>query len=341
MSLFKKPVDFLAIGDIAVDAFIKLKDAHINCKLNNEDCEICMKFGEKIPYELDAIIRGVGNAANAAVAAARLGLSSAIISNVGKDERGKECIEQLKKNGVSTDYVYTEAGKKTNYHYVLWYGTERTILVKHENFVYSLPIRPGRTPPKWIYLSSLSAEAENASDFYDKITDYLEKTPSVKLAFQPGTFQIEQGIDRLKKVYAKTEVFAANIEEAQRVLGTDESDRDIKSLCGRLTAMGPKIILLTDGPIGAYLFDNDRLYMIPPYPDPKPPYERTGAGDAFSATFVAALAIGKTPIEAFTWAPINSASVVQYIGSQQGLLTREKLEEWLAKAPADYGPTEI
>src|ERR1035437_2594130 len=83
MSLFKKPYDFIAIGDIAVDAFIKLKDAHVNCKLNNEDCEICMKFGDKIPYEFDAIVPGVGNSANAAVVAARLGLRTAIIGNVG------------------------------------------------------------------------------------------------------------------------------------------------------------------------------------------------------------------------------------------------------------------
>ena len=53
MSLFQKPYDFIAIGDIGIDAFIKLKDAHVTCKLNNEDCEICMKFGDKIPFEFD------------------------------------------------------------------------------------------------------------------------------------------------------------------------------------------------------------------------------------------------------------------------------------------------
>jgi ribokinase len=345
MSLFSKPLDFLAIGDIAVDAFIRLKDAHINCKLNNEDCEICMKFGDKIPYEFDAVVPGVGNAANAATAAARLGLRSAIVGNVGKDQWGKKCIESLEKNGVSGKYIDIQSGKKTNYHYVLWYGAERTILVKHENFAYSLPIRLGRIPaPKWIYLSSMAA---SSAGFYDKIADYLEKNPNVKLAFQPGTFQMELGVEKLKRIYARTEVFAVNIEEAQRILRANETDRDIKSLCERLVSLGPKMILLTDGPNGAYLFiknkndANSKLYSMPIYPDPKPSYERTGAGDAFSSTFVAALALGKTPIEALTWAPINSASVVQYIGAQKGLLTREKLEEWLKKATVDYKPKEI
>src|ERR1035437_2323941 len=105
MSLFKKPFDFIAIGDIGIDAFIRLKDAHVNCKLNNEDCEICMKFGDKIPFEFDRVIAGVGNAANAAVAAARLGLRSALITNTGKDDRAKECKLALESNHVSTNYV--------------------------------------------------------------------------------------------------------------------------------------------------------------------------------------------------------------------------------------------
>jgi hypothetical protein len=51
--------------------------------------------------------------------------------------------------------------------------------------------------------------------------------------------------------------------------------------------------------------------------------------------------LGKTPLEAFTWGPINSMSVVQEIGAQKGLLSREKLEEYLSKAPADYKAVKI
>jgi hypothetical protein len=34
-------------------------------------------------------------------------------------------------------------------------------------------------------------------------------------------------------------------------------------------------------------------------------------------------------------------SVVQYVGAQEGLLTQEKLLEYLANAPADYKPKVI
>ncbi len=97
--------------------------------------------------------------------------------------------------------------------------------------------------------------------------------------------------------------------------------------------LGPKIVVITDGPRGAYTFDGNEKWHMPMYPDPAPPVDRTGAGDSFSSTFTAALALGKTIPEALSWGPINSMSVVQYIGAQRGLLARETLESFLANAP--------
>jgi sugar/nucleoside kinase (ribokinase family) len=77
---------------------------------------------------------------------------------------------------------------------------------------------------------------------------------------------------------------------------------------------------------------------MPPYPDPAPPYERTGAGDAFASTFVAALIKGSNLEGALQWAPINSMNVVQHVGAQEGLLTEKDLGELLAKAPEWYKP---
>ena len=70
----KKKIDFLAIGDITTDAFIRLKDAEVHCSVNNEKCELCVSFGDKVPYEFVEVVRAVGNSANAAVSASRLGL---------------------------------------------------------------------------------------------------------------------------------------------------------------------------------------------------------------------------------------------------------------------------
>ncbi len=324
--------DFIAIGDITTDAFIRLKEAHVTCKVNKEDCEICMKFGDKLPYESVTVLDAVGNSPNAAVSASRLGLKAALVTNVGDDQAGEDAIKHIAGDGVATDFIAKHSGKKTNYHYVLWYGDERTILIKHETFDYKLP---DIGSPSWIYLSSLG---DNSLPFHLEIGEYLKSHPEVKLAFQPGTFQIKLGTEQLKDVYARTEIFFCNVEEAKRILNTEA---EIKSLLDGIRALGPKLAVISDGPRGAYVSDGTGYWFMPIYPDPKPPYERTGAGDSFSSTFTAAIALGKTIPEALAWGPINSMSVVQYVGAQEGLLKREKLEEYLASAPADYVAKEI
>lgn len=323
----KRPYDMIAIGDIVTDAFIKLKDAHVHSKIDTEGEELCVRFGDKIPYESVEVVRAVGNSANAAVSAARLGLKSTLIATVGDDINGKECIEELKKNGVSTEYIHTDENYPTNYHYVLWYGVERTILVKHAPFPYSLPEH--MPAPKWIYLSSMG---ENSLEFHHEIATYLKKHPETKLAFQPGTFQMKFGTEKLKEIYELTEFFFCNVEEAKRILATDT--KDISELMKMLHLLGPKIVIVTDGINGAYAYDGTESWFMPVYPHV--PFERTGAGDAFASTVVSAFILDNTLPEALAWGPINAMSVVQQVGAQKGLLTHEKLVEYLQNAPDDY-----
>ena len=332
--MFQKSIDFLAIGDITTDAFIKIKEASVHCTVNTEKCELCMNFGDKIPFEYVKIVKAVGNSANASVAASRLGLHSFLVSNIGDDQNGADCLAQLKEERVNTKFINKNIGMPTNYHFVLWYEVDRTILVNHIEYNYKFPKIP--SPPKWIYLSSL---ASNTYEYHILIAEYLKNNPEVKLAFQPGTFQIKLGIKKLKDLYARTEVFICNVEEAQRILATES--KDIKSLLGELHAYGPKIVLITDGPKGSYMLDGDHFYFMPIYPDPKPPVERTGCGDAFAATFVSALCMGKSPLEALVWAPVSPMSVVQYVGAREGLLTPDQIEWWLKRAPEEYKPREI
>ena len=329
----KKGLDFVAVGDMTTDAFIRIKDASVNCDINREHCKLCFSFGEKVPYEFVEIVRAVGNSPNAAVSASRLGLKAGLVSNIGDDLNGKECLETLKKEKVSADFVKIHKAKETNYHYVLWYEEERTILIKHQEYDYKFP---DILAPRWMYLSSL---AENSLPYHHEIAKWLKNHPETKLAFQPGTFQIKLGAKQLADIYALSELFFCNVGEAKRILKT--SERDIKKLLSGIHELGPKIVVITDGPNGAYAYDGKECWYMPMYPDPKPPYERTGAGDSFSSTFTAAIALGFDIPTALMWGPVNSMSVVQQIGAQKGLLSREELEKHLANAPADYKPKKL
>ena len=324
-----RSIDFLAVGDIVTDAFIKLKDASVNCDINREHCQLCVRFGEKVPYESVTIVRAVGNSPNAAVAARRLGMRSAIVTDIGDDENGQACVGVLRKEGVMTDFVKTHPNFESNYHYVLQYEEERTILVKHQAYPYKF--KPPEAPPKWMYLSSL---AENSLSYHIEISDYLAKNPQIKLAFQPGTFQIKLGPEKLASLYKRSEVFFCNKEEAEKILHSPSTP--VKRLLAGIRALGPEIAVITDGPRGAYASNGKNDWFIPMYPDPKPPVSRTGAGDSFSSAFTVALLLGKRIPEALSWGPVNSMSVVQHIGAQAGLLKRDELELLLSNAPEGY-----
>jgi ribokinase len=323
-------MDFFSIGDIVTEPFIRLKDARVHCRLDDADCEICMRWGDKIPFESATLVPAVGNASNAAVAAARLGASAALRTYVGKDAYGAECIEVLRREGVDTEYVVTQEGKKTNYHYVLWFEDQRTILVKHEEFDYRVPALASE--PKWVYLSSL---ASNSEPYHHALMEWLKKYPSAKLAFQPGTFQMKLGVDKIGDVYKRSDLFFCNKEEAERILGKPAGSEVTELLAG-LRALGPKSVVMTDDVRGAYALHEGQHYHVPRYPDPRPAYEITGAGDAFASSVTVALSLGLPFEEALLWGPVNSSAVIQEIGAQKGLLTRQQLEHNLKNPPGEY-----
>lgn len=327
-----QPYDFVAIGDIVVDDFIRLSDPSFHVNIDHENRELVMKFGQKVPFESSTLVPAVGNSANASVAAARLGLNAALVVTVGKDRDGEASLDSLKKDGVSTEFVAVHPDLPSNHHYVMWFQDERTILIKHQRYDYAIP--PTMAAPKWLYLSSLG---EHGREFHNTLADFLDANPDTKFVFQPGTFQIKVGIDPLRRLYARTELFFCNRQEAAQILGT--TDAELAPLLDGLRALGPKTVVITDGPAGAYACNDAGRWFVPPYPDPQPPFERTGAGDAFASTVSVAMALGKPLEEALLWGPVNSMSVVQKVGAQAGLLARPALEELLAAAPAGYAVT--
>lgn len=325
----------LAIGDIFTDAFIKLNEdvARVETDESGEK-RISLPLGSKPPYDSVDIVQGVGPAPNAAVSTARLGVKTSLVSFLGDDQVGKDAVVYLQGENIATDLLSVQEGLKTSYYYVLRYGAERTILVKNEAFDYTWvdPVEE----PEWIYLALIS---EASWEFHEGLLAYLIAHPNVKLAFQPGTFHFKWGVEKLAGLYGRTHIIVLNREEAVDITG--ESYDSIRGLAHALHNLGPQKVVITDGPSGSYASYDFKLVTIPNYPDPAPPVDRTGAGDAFASTIVAALALGESMDTALTWAPINSASVVQKLGAQAGLLNREAIEQFLVDAPEWYKLTDF
>jgi sugar/nucleoside kinase (ribokinase family) len=328
------PWDVLSVGDATADVFIRLPSDHVRLHDDERGRWMDLPFGAKVPFDFALTVEAGGNAANAAVGLARLGLRTALAAHAGEDQIGRAMTAALHREGVDTHLVRLDPGQPSNRNFVLWLDSDRTILVHHEIYDYHWPDLSPREVPRWLYLSSVGSDAP---EYYARIATWLGTEPAVHFAFQPGTFQIALGVGALASLYRRADLLVCNREEAVEIGGGDHSD--VGELLEQLHGLGPKTVVVTDGSAGAYASDTTNRYVVPAYPDPAPPLERTGAGDAFSSALVAALARERTLPEALAWAPINAMSVVQEIGSQTGLLTEPELLSLLDCAPEEYKVT--
>jgi len=314
--------DLISIGDATIDNFVQIHDAEVKCNLNKTECKLCMDYGDKI--SVDKLTHLVaGNAANNAVGGSRLKMKTAIYVNIGSDPAGKQIVEKLKEEEVSTRYVVINQGLESNLSTVINFKGERTILVYHQMWKYQLP---DLDKARWIYFTSVSSSFTE-SNLLKELEVYLERTGS-KLLYNPGTYQIKAGVKKNPRLLSLTETFIVNLEEAKRILvGKDEIDIPIKKLLESLSDLGPKTVVITDGSHGSYGFDGQKYYHLGIFPAKL--VEMTGAGDAFATGVLAGLFYGHTTAEAMRWGAANGASVVEQIGPQAGLLTYHQIQEKL------------
>ncbi len=317
IKLKQKMFDIISIGDPTIDTFLIVKDVEIR-EINGQKKAI-INWGDKLP--VDKFYRSVaGNAANNAVGSARLGLRTAYYCVVAHDTGGREIVHKMEKEGVSIRYIIKNDKHPTNASTVLSHDGERTIFVYHEHRKYKLP---PFVHSSWVYLTSMGLGFET---IHKDLARYLDSFKA-RLGFNPGTFQLRAGPQKNKPVLERTDLLSVNVEEAQAWVG--ESGRDPEELCKKLIKLGPKAVALTDGRRGAYSYSEEGFYYMEEYPGPR--IEATGAGDAFTTAYLAALAHGLPHKDALRWGPINAGSVVQQVGPQAGLLTKIQMQEQLNK----------
>lgn len=309
-----KRFDIISIGDTSLDAFLQIHNASLLCSLDKATCWFCLNYAEKIPVESINFLPG-GNACNNAIGSSRLGLKTALYTVLGDDDAGHRIMSHIKGEHVAPDYLQVEKNNPTNYSTVLNYKTERTILVYHDLRPYTLP---KLAPANWIYLTSMGKGFEKV---FKALARYLNDN-GTKLGFNPGTHQLLAGRKVLDPMLKLSDVFILNKEEALSLLG-NHAQTPMQEIMRDLHILGPELVVVTDGNKGAYGFDGKHSYRMPPMPATV--VERTGAGDAFSTGLLAALAYKMPLAEALMWGSANAASVIEHIGPQAGLLTKEQM----------------
>lgn len=324
----------LTIGDASEDIFVEVKDAKIEKSHKFVSGKaLCFELGEKIPVK-NVLYEIGGSACNTAVGFSRLGMTVNAMTALGYDSAAEKIIKRLEEESVKTKEIVFDDKINTHFSIIFNLGEERTILVYRCLEDYSILIPKKSLSSKWIYLAPTGENSEKITERLVELT--AEK--NTKIAWNPGSIQIDQGVHKYKNLLQNTSILLLNKEEGIKFtrLTVKSKTEDILRL---LHSMGPKIVVITEGKGGANAYDGRVFYNIEALN--KKRIDATGAGDSFAVGFVGKLMFEnefskEQIIEALRWGIINSTSVVNRIGAQAGLLTKIQIEEELFKHPRLY-----
>lgn len=314
----------IVFGSARVDAFLDVPTDKADrfCNLNTHKCVVEFSYGAKIPMNSVNFLLG-GNGANVAVGTKLMGIDSALVAELGQGVLADHAMQQLAEK-INTDHVTQTEGVTQGFGAVIMYQGERTILSYYSD--HEPPFPSDVDGAEWAYLTSVGEKFE---EYYDKCYDWL-KSSEAKLVFNPGGRQIAKGRDWMDKFLKRTHLIFVNREEAEEIVNLGQSAGRERQLLDALTETGVKNAVVTDGSAGAFAKEGDKYFKIGAMPIDA--IERTGAGDAFSTGCMSAVIQGKSLQEGLLWGTVNSSSVIGYVGPQPGLLSEDKLGEWLDRA---------
>lgn len=313
--------DVITVGNALIDLLITVSPDNPYCRVDRTKHELCIKAGEKILAENVGFVLG-GGACRVAISLSRLGRHAAVFAEIGDDELATRIEKTLQSEGVVTSHV-KRVRKMTSFTVGLNFQKERTLFTHHVESPHTFDFSTSEST--WIYLASLGKPWQSA---YNSVVTYKKRT-GAKLAFNPGQSQFVMGRESYLPTIAETDVLFVNKQEAQTITATKTNDP--KDLLKALQALGPKVVVITDGRNGSYAIESGgRCFAVGIYETEV--VERTGAGDAYAAGFLAALMQQKSIEEAMQWGTLSAGAVVTEFGGISGLLTKDKLEETLSQS---------
>ena len=285
------------------------------------------EVGETVTGGVFSVAPG-GKGANQAVQAARLGAEVWFVGRVGEDEFGRARVEDLKREGINTEFVAWDKGAHSGVAFIL-------VDERGENMI---AVAPGSNA----MLSASDVErAEGAIRSADALLLQFEIPEEAilcaeRIAKEGGTLVVVnpapwKGVS--EEVFRLADVVAPNEIEARGIVGKDGSPEE---LAASILDKGPKIAVVTLGRRGAVCMERGG----------KPTYvsafgveavDATAAGDAFCAGLTVALVEGKPLPEAVRFACACAAIAVTRLGAQPSLPRREEVEGLLGRPQMAQG----
>jgi sugar/nucleoside kinase (ribokinase family) len=292
--------DLISIGSITRDVFVSTDRGKIFKTPKDKLAPVWLGFelGEKIC--VDEIVETEGGVAtNLSIGTKKLGLKS---SAIGPQKPAISVIVIDKKTG------------------------ERVVFYQKSSGAINLS-KLNKIKTKWLSVSSLTGKWTKQAD---QIAKYVAKT-KIGLILLPSTSQIRDDFSDLKKLLKITKILILNkneaLEIASKMKGNSSDKYVFNYVIKYLHSLGPEIVSVTDGRRGAWASDGTNILHIPIIKVKA--VDCTGAGDAFAAGFLGFFLKGAPLKESLRAGIANSASVVQYIGTTKGLMTRKEIKNKL------------
>lgn len=294
--------DIISIGSATLDIFLKSSRFPLDRT----------QIGGKI--EVDELLwSSGGGGTNTAAGFARLGLQTACVARFGDDVFGKFVLDDLGKENFDKKYLIQKRGDHTDYSTILVNPDgSRIILVYRGKTRIGDDIFPWQAleETKYLYIASLEGNVDLLIKVVDKA---VEK--EIKIVLNPGHRELRDR-EKLRMIFPKLKALILNREEAEEVGSLSEE-------------LKPEIIVVTNGRQGAKLYSPKENLFAEAFVGPV--VDETGAGDAFSAGFVAGLIKGLPLEKCLKLGMANGASVVSKLGAKTALLHEQEIDDWLKR----------
>ena len=265
----------------------------------------------------DAWISGGGNAANAAVAASRLGHTARLAARLGDDAIADMIVSGLEADGVDCHLVRRFAGRKSSFSSVFVDAKGDRQIVNYRDMGISFDAG-------WL-------ETADLGDFDVALADTRWPQCGAVLLKRAR----ERGAPAVLDVEAPVELALPSMEQATHLAF---SARGLKDFSGvqdlthglRMAAARFKTwVAVTDGAYGVYWLDNDTVRHLPAFEIE--PVETLGAGDVWHGVF--AIGLGENmPVEtAIMRANAAAAIKCSRSGGRAGYPTNAEIEAFLVE----------
>ena len=266
-----------------------------------------------------------GKGSNQAIAAHRAGADLTFVTRLGDDPLGQEAMRFYRAEGLDTDKIIVEAGGDTGAAMIM--VDEGTA----QNRIIVIGGACGRFTADEI--EALKPAAAQSEIFLTQLETNLEPVYALlKAAHDGGAHTVLDPAPACRvdpSLWQYVDTVKPNETEAEFFTGIKvESFDDAARAADVFRGFGVKNVIITLGERGAYVRCGDEARCIPAAKCGKT-VDTTGAGDAFSGGFAAALAEGMDFFEAAGFASAVAGLCVTKPGTAPAMPYRDEIEAFL------------